>query len=42
MVVGLGLGSDLTGELQVSGGVVFSETTHGSEWGAGFNILLSW
>lgn len=42
MVVGLGLGSDLTSELQVSGGVVFSETTHGSEWGAGFNILLSW
>lgn len=42
IIIGLGLSSDLTSALQINGGFVHSENTHGSEWGAGLNINYLW
>ena len=42
IIAGLGLGSDISSNLQVQGGFVIAEHTHGSEWGAGINFRYSW
>ena len=38
IIMGLGLGSEVTSALQVKGGFMLAEDTHGSEWGAGLNL----
>jgi len=38
IILGIGLGSDLTSALQINGGFDYSVSNHGSEWGAGFNL----
>lgn len=42
LVTGLSLGSALTSALQVNGGLVHSENSHGREWGAGMNLEYLW
>jgi uncharacterized protein YhjY with autotransporter beta-barrel domain len=42
IITGIGLGSDLTSALQVSGGLIHSENSNGSEWGAGLNLKYYW
>ena len=42
ILVGLGLGSDISSALQVQGGFVHAEHSHGSEWGAGLNLKYYW
>ena len=42
LITGLGLGSNITSALQVNGGFVHSENSHGSEWGAGMNLEYLW
>ena len=42
IISGIGLGSDLTSALQLSGGFDYSVSKHGSEWGAGFNLEYCW
>jgi uncharacterized protein YhjY with autotransporter beta-barrel domain len=42
LITGLGLGSDITSALQINGGFVHSENSHGSEWGAGLNLEYLW
>jgi uncharacterized protein YhjY with autotransporter beta-barrel domain len=42
VITGLGLGSDISSELQVNGGFVHSENSNGREWGAGFNVEYLW
>ena len=42
VITSLGLGSDLTSALQINGGVDYSASSHGSEWGAGFNLEYRW
>lgn len=42
LITGLGLGSDLSGNLRINGGVTHSENSHGREWGAGFNLEYLW
>lgn len=39
---GLGLGSDSRGALQLRGGIVYSLTSHGREWGGGFSLEYHW
>jgi hypothetical protein len=41
-LVGLGLESDISSALQVQGGFVYAEHSHGSEWGAGLNLRYYW
>ena len=42
LITGLGLGSDLSGNLRINGGVTHSENSHGREWGAGLNLEYLW
>lgn len=42
MTVGLGLGSDFSGALQVRGGLIYTEQSHGSEWSGGLNMQYLW
>jgi hypothetical protein len=42
IITGIGLGSELTSALQVSGGLIHSENSNGSEWGAGLNFEYYW
>ena len=42
MVIGVGLASDITSALQISGGLNASESTHGTEWGGAFSASYRW
>ncbi len=42
ILLGLGLSSDISSVLQVNGGFVYSESSHGNEWGAGLNFKYLW
>ena len=42
LITGIGLGSDITSALQINGGFVHSENSHGREWGAGLNLEYLW
>ena len=41
-MIGLGVVSDISSALQISGGVVYSVTTHGNELGFGLNLTFKW
>ncbi len=42
VVIGIGLASNVSRALQVSGGFVYSKTGHGSELGMGINLKYKW
>ena len=42
IVAGLGLGSDISSALQIQASYVRAEHSHGSEWGANFDIVYRW
>lgn len=42
IITGVGLGSDINSVLQVNGGLVYTVSSHGREWGAGLNLEYSW
>lgn len=41
-VAGLGLGSEVSENFQMNGGVVASKTSNGREWGLGLNMRYAW
>lgn len=42
VLLGLGLASEISSNLQVNGGLVYADSSHGNEWSAGVNIGFYW
>jgi outer membrane autotransporter protein len=42
LITGLGLQGDINSDLQISGGLLYSYSNHGEEWGVGFNGEYRW
>jgi hypothetical protein len=42
IIIGIGLGSDITSTLQINGGFVHAEHSNGSEWSASLDLRYVW
>ncbi|SCY38461.1 autotransporter family protein [Desulfoluna spongiiphila] len=42
ILTGVGIGSDMTDNFNISGGIVMARHSHGKEWGAGVNMEYRW
>jgi uncharacterized protein with beta-barrel porin domain len=42
MHIGIGLSSDVGNTIQINGGVVYSKTSHGNEYGGNINLVYTW
>ena len=42
VLLGLGLASEISSNLQINGGLVYADSSHGNEWSAGVNIGFYW
>lgn len=42
LLTGVGIGSDMTDNFNINGGLVMARHSHGKEWGAGINMAYRW